>query len=339
MTDIKSLDINELKSYLKELGEPEFRAGQVFSWIHEKLVNDYSQMSNISKDLRTKLEEKSPLIKFETEDILVSKDGTKKYLFKMPKGDFIETVFMEYKHGCSVCVSTQVGCGMDCAFCASGKGGFVKNISAGGIVEQIYAIARMENKRINNLVFMGMGEPLVNYDNVIRAIRLLSDEAGQNISQRHMTVSTCGIVPGIKRLSEEKMGITLALSLHAPTQQKRESIMPIAKQYDLRSVIEACNEYRLKTGRRVTYEYCLLGGVNDTNKDVDELANLCKGSDSHVNIIPYHQVSDSRFKAPENPMGFKNKLEKKGINVTIRRDLGQDIDGACGQLRLKRSSI
>lgn len=334
MLDIKSLSYQELIDYITSLGEPKYRGKQIFSWLHEKCVADFADMSNLSRKLRESLQKKAYITEYEIVKISVSKDGTGKFLFRLSDDNLIESVLMKYEHGLSVCISTQVGCGMGCTFCASGMNGFVRNLTVSEILEEVYSVIRHTGKRINNIVFMGMGEPLLNYDNLVKAIRIFSHETGQNLSPRHITISTCGIIPGIMALAQEDLPITLALSLHFPTQKQRQEIMPISKTYHLNEVISACKYYRNKTGRRITYEYCYQKG-NDRDIDVEKLAELLAGQDAHINLIPLHRVEGLLTRQGRNIVDFKKKLEKKGLNVTIRRELGQDIDGACGQLRMK----
>lgn len=335
MTDIKSLNIDELKAAVKELGEPQFRAEQIFKWLHEKRVRSFDEMTNLSVALRSKLSDNFELVNLTEVTRLTSVDGTVKFLFGLPDGQIIESVLMEYKHGMSMCVSSQVGCRMGCRFCASTIDGLVRNLRASEILEQIYEAERLMNCTVSNVVIMGSGEPLDNYDNVIRFIRLLSDEKGKNISVRNITLSTCGLVPGIYKLMEEDLPLTLALSLHSPTDEQRQEIMPVAKAYALKDVIKACKDYFEKTGRRVTFEYSLIKGVNDTERDADNLYKLIKGMNCHVNLIPVNQIKERDFrKATDDSISrFKNLLEKNRINVTIRRSMGSDIDAACGQLR------
>lgn len=338
--DLKSLPYDELNTALSLFGYPKFRTDQVFSWLHEKLEVNPAKMTNLPKELKQKLISDSDTglsTCHEIVDVQSSKDGTKKFLYRLLDGNLVESVLMKYEYGYSVCISTQVGCAMHCAFCASGMDGLVRDLTASEIIEEVYGIARHIGERISRIVFMGMGEPLMNYENVTRAIKILCDKRGQDLSERHITLSTCGIVPGIKRLADDDLSLTLALSLHSPFQEEREKIMPITRKYPLKDVIETCKYYREKTGRRVTFEYCLQGGINDTDRDVDGIYTLLKGTDSHVNIIPVHKVEGIDYHQADSPLEFKKKLEKKGINVTIRRELGQDIDGACGQLRMKHN--
>ena len=270
--DLKSMTLEELQTCFVELGEKPFRAKQVYQWMHEKLASDYEDMSNLSKDLRKKLQEKETLVKLNMVQVQESAiDGTRKYLFELPDGNVVESVWMKYHHGNSVCISSQVGCRMGCRFCASTLDGLERNLLPSEMLEQIYSIIRHTGERVSNIVVMGTGEPMDNYDHLVRFVRMISDEKGQNISQRNITVSTCGIVPNMKRLAEEKLQITLALSLHATTDEKRKQLMPIANKYCLKEVIDACKYYFQETGRRITFEYSLVAGVNDTKEDAKEL--------------------------------------------------------------------
>ena len=335
-TDIKSLTREELRSELLKRGEKAFRADQIYQWMHVKLAESFEEMSNLSKAFREKLEEEYEYVTLEIVEVQRSKlDGTCKYLFRLPDGHVIESVLMRYHHGNSVCISSQVGCRMGCRFCASTIGGRERDLRPSEMLEQIYRIQRDSGERVSNVVVMGTGEPLDNYENLLKFICMLSDEFGLHISQRNITVSTCGIVPNMRRLADEKLGITLALSLHAVTQEKRRELMPIANKYELTEVLEACDYYFRTTGRRLTFEYSLVGGVNDRQEDAERLAALAKPLHSHVNLIPVNPVTERNFVQPDRKVidNFKNKLEKLGINVTIRREMGRDIDGACGQLR------
>ncbi|MDO5538796.1 MAG: 23S rRNA (adenine(2503)-C(2))-methyltransferase RlmN [Eubacteriales bacterium] len=335
-TDIRSLDYREIQEEMTRLGEKAFRGRQIYQWLHEKLVDSPDEMVNLSGALRKKLEEEYACSDLEMVDVLESKtDGTRKYLFRLNDGNVIESVLMKYHHGNSVCISSQVGCRMGCRFCASTLGGLTRNLASGEMLDQIYKIQKHSGERVSNLVVMGTGEPLDNYDNLVKFIRMLSDEHGLNISQRNITVSTCGIVPGIYRLADENLQITLALSLHASTQEKRKELMPIAYKYELDEVLMACRSYFEKTGRRLTFEYSLVGGVNDSEQDAERLAALLKGMNCHVNLIPVNPVKERDFVQSERGVieAFKRKLEKYRINVTIRREMGRDIGGACGQLR------
>jgi 23S rRNA (adenine2503-C2)-methyltransferase len=334
--DIRSLDLNELTEYLEGLGEKKFRAKQIYRWLHVSLVSSYDEMRNIPKSLQEKLEREAPLYSLKIADLQVSKlDGTRKYLFELQDGNMIEAVLMKYKHGNSVCISSEVGCRMGCTFCASAIGGLIRQLSAGEMLDEIYRIQSEIGERVSNIVIMGTGEPLDNYDNILKFLHMVSDENGLNISQRNITVSTSGIVPGIYDLAKENLSITLALSLHATTQEKRAHLMPIAGQYDIKDAVQAMRDYANQTGRRVTFEYSLIHGENDTDEDASRLADLVSGIMCHVNLIPVNPVRERNFERPnhEAVIAFQKKLEKYGINVTIRRELGRDIDGACGQLR------
>lgn len=334
--DIKSLDYQELQEYVKTLGEKPFRAKQLYQWMHEKLAGSFQEMTNLSGAFRARLEEETTLTVLKPVDVRTSAiDGTQKYLFELEDGNVIESVLMKYKHGNSVCISSQVGCRMGCRFCASTIGGLQRNLRPSEMLEQVYRIQKITGERVSNLVVMGTGEPLDNYDNLVKFVRMLSDEHGLNISQRNITVSTCGIVPNIRRLAQEDLQITLALSLHASNQEKRKKLMPIAYKYELSEVLEACRFYFEKTGRRLTFEYSLVGGVNDTLEDSQELTALVKGMNCHINLIPVNPVKEREFVQSDRSvvLAFQNKLEKNGVNATIRREMGRDIDGACGQLR------
>ncbi len=334
--DLKSLNYQELQDELVAIGEKAFRGKQMYQWLHEKLVNTPEEMGNIPAALKEKLKLQYTCSSLQIIDVFTSGiDGTQKYLFRLHDGNIIESVLMKYKHGNSVCVSSQVGCRMGCRFCASTLGGLTRNLLPGEILDQVYQIQKYSGERVSNLVLMGTGEPLDNYDNVVKFIRMLSDEHGLNISQRNITVSTCGIVPRIYDLAKEKLQITLALSLHAATQEKRMELMPIAYKYNLNDVIEACRYYYEQTGRRLTFEYSLVGGVNDTEKDVQQLVSLVGGLNCHINLIPVNPIKERSYVQSNAKviMNFKTKLEKCGINATIRREMGRDIGGACGQLR------
>ena len=336
--DIKSMDITELQELLQELGEPKFRAKQLFDWLHAKQVDSFAEMTNLSKSLREKLGETAAINGVEIVRRLVSQiDGTRKYLFALSDGAIIESVLMKYEHGNTVCISTQVGCRMGCRFCASTLDGLERNLTPSEMLRQVYQIQKITGERVSNIVIMGTGEPLDNYDNFLKFIHMVSDEHGLNISQRNITASTCGIVPNIRRLAEEKLQITLALSLHGSNQEKRRSLMPVANKYELHEVLEACDYYFEKTGRRITFEYSLVHGVNDTPEDAKELMGILKDRNCHLNLIPVNPIKERNYEKPDKKSAenFKNKLEKNGINVTIRREMGSDIDGACGQLRRK----
>ena len=334
--DIKSMSLEELTETVQGLGEKPFRGKQLYEWMHKKLADDFDEMTNLPKDFREKLKEETTLTALKILEVQVSKiDGTRKYLFALEDGNVVESVLMRYHHGNSVCISSQVGCKMGCRFCASTIGGWTRNLTSAEMLDQIYQIQKDSQERVSNVVVMGTGEPMDNYDALVRFIRMLSNEKGLNISQRNITVSTCGIVPGMYKLAEENLQITLALSLHASSQEKREELMPIAKKYHLEEVLEACRNYFEKTGRRITFEYSLVGGKNDSQEDALRLAQLVKGLNCHINLIPVNPIKERDFVRSDMKviLNFKNKLEKYQINVTIRREMGQDIDGACGQLR------
>ena len=341
-TDLKNPTLEELTALLTERGEKAFRARQVYQWMHQKLVTDVAQMSNLPAVLRETLANEYTLTVLRQEQVQISKqDGTRKYLFALPDGNYIESVWMQYHHGNSVCISSQVGCRMGCSFCASTLGGLVRSLSAAEMLEQIYAITRDTQERISNIVVMGIGEPMDNYDNIVRFLRMISDENGLNISQRNLTVSTCGLVEGIRRLAEEGLSVTLALSLHAVTDEKRRQIMPVANRYSLAELMEACDLYFAKTGRRISFEYALIGGVNDTAEDAAGLARLAAARHCHVNLIPVNPVTERGYKEPDRSavVAFRKRLEDLHVTATIRREMGRDIDGACGQLRRKTMQI
>ncbi|MDY3888030.1 MAG: 23S rRNA (adenine(2503)-C(2))-methyltransferase RlmN [Agathobacter sp.] len=334
--DLKSLSLNQVCDFLQELGEPKFRGKQIYQWLHEKQVDSWDEMTNVSKSLREKLKENCTLTSLKKEAVQISKiDGTRKYLFLLEDGNVIESVLMRYKHGNSVCISSQVGCRMGCRFCASTLDGLVRGLRPSEMLDQIYQIGKDIGERISNVVVMGTGEPMDNYDNLLQFIHMLTDENGLNMSQRNLTVSTCGIVPRIRQLADEKLSITLALSLHASNQEKRKELMPVANSFEIHEVIDACKYYFEQTGRRVTFEYSLVGGVNDSEEDAKELSILIKGMNCHINLIPVNPIKERDYVSSNTQVvnAFKNKLEKNGINVTIRREMGRDIDGACGQLR------
>ncbi len=336
MTDIKSLDFAQLKDWAVSLGEKPFRAKQLYDWMHVRLAESYGQMSDLPLSLRERLERDFPLLTLTAVKKQVSAlDGTRKYLFALPDGNLVESVWMQYRHGNSVCISSQAGCRMGCAFCASTLDGLARDLMPSEMLEQIYAIQRDTKERVDNVVVMGTGEPLDNYENLLVFLRMLTDEHGLHISQRSVTVSTCGLVPQICALAKEKLQITLALSLHAATDEKRCALMPVAKRYSIRELMDACRIYHKETGRRITFEYSLIGGVNDSGEDAALLSILARNTGSHVNLIPVNPVKERPFVRSDRERieAFKNKLEKTGINVTIRREMGRDIDGACGQLR------
>ena len=339
-TDIKSLTLEELKEQMVLLGEKPFRAKQMYEWMHKKLARSFDEMSNLSKDFREQCRESfaytSLRVVREQESQL---DGTKKFLFELSDGNLVESVWMRYKHGNSVCISSQVGCRMGCRFCASTLDGLERSLLPSEMLDQIYAITLLTGERVSNVVVMGTGEPLDNYDNLLRFIELLTDENGLNVSQRNVTVSTCGIVPKMRELAQEKLQITLALSLHAPTDEKQRKLMPIANRYSVAELMEACAYYFEQTGRRITFEYSLVAGVNDNKEEARELAALIGHLNCHVNLIPVNPIEERDYRESSRTavLGFQKELEKNKINVTIRREMGRDIDGACGQLRRRHT--
>ncbi len=334
--DLKSASMEELAVYVSALGEKPFRARQIYEWMHVKHVTSVDAMTNLPKGLREQLKERCSFTVLTQLEVQVSKqDGTRKYLFGLSDGNVIESVFMRYRYGSSVCISSQAGCRMGCRFCASTLDGLARNLTPGEMLEQIYRIGADTGERISHVVVMGSGEPLDNYDHLLRFLQLLTDAHGLHMSQRNVTVSTCGIVPRIRQLADEKLQITLALSLHAATQEKRRALMPIAAKYELAQVMEACDDYFEKTGRRMTFEYSLVGGVNDTDGDAAQLVRLLKGKNCHVNLIPVNPIRERDYVQSARPAveAFQKRLEQQGISVTVRREMGRDIDGACGQLR------
>jgi 23S rRNA (adenine2503-C2)-methyltransferase len=334
--DIKSMTLQELTDALAQLGEPKFRAKQLYDWMHVKMARSYDEMTNIPAALKQKLSESFDYTSLKQVDVQESKlDETKKFLFALSDGNVIESVFMKYRFGVSVCISSQVGCRMGCRFCASTIDGVVRGLLPSEMLDQIYSISRITGQKVSRVVVMGSGEPLDNYDNLLKFIELLTDEHGMNLGQRNLTVSTCGIVPNIYRLAEENLSINLAISLHASNDTKRKELMPIANQYSIKELLDACRDYFDKTGRQLTFEYSLVKGVNDTDKDAKELSDLLSGLNAVVNLIPVNPIKERDYQPTDRTaaLQFKNKLEKSRINVTIRREMGRDIDGACGQLR------
>lgn len=335
--DIRSMYMDELETWMKAEGQPAFRAKQVFQWLHEKYVASAEEMTNLPKALRTKLSENGIVTIQEEMRQESASDGTVKFLYRLEDDQMIETVFMRHDYGNSVCISSQAGCRMGCRFCASTIGGLVRNLTASEMLEQIYASSRAMGERISHVVVMGTGEPLDNYDNLIRFLRLLTDEKGYNLSARNITVSSCGIVPRIYDLANENLPITFALSLHAPTDEERKELMPVAYRYTLQETLDACRAYFDRTGRRVTFEYSLVKGKNDSKEQAVKLAKLLAGMNCHVNLIPINAVEEREYeKSDQDSIAkFKLTLEKNHINATIRKSMGSDIDAACGQLRRK----
>ena len=334
--DIKSLNYDELADYIVSIGEKKFRAAQLYSWMHEKLACSYDEMTNISDKLKKVLKENTLYTCLEPVRVQESQiDGTKKYLFRLYDGNLIESVFMRYHHGNSVCISSQVGCKMGCRFCASTLNGCVRNLEPSEMLDQIYRIQSLTGERVSNVVIMGSGEPMDNYDNVVKFLGLINSDKGLNISQRNITVSTCGLVPRIKQLAELKLQITLAISLHAPNDELRKTMMPIAYTYSIEQMMDACRYYLLQTARRISFEYSLVKGVNDSPECAKQLIKLVHGMNCHINLIPVNPIKERDYEQSEKNSihNFKEILEKAGVNVTIRREMGRDIDGACGQLR------
>lgn len=336
MKNILDFNLEGLKLWMEENGEGKFRAKQIFEWIYKKGVFNFDDMTNISKNTKDKLKNYFYIGVPEIADKYISSiDGTQKFLFQYKDGNIIESVIMKYKHGNSICVSTQVGCKMGCKFCASTVGGIVRNLTYGEIAGQILKAQAEIGERISNVVLMGSGEPLDNYDNVIQFIEFINSDDGLNIGQRHITLSTCGIVPKIKELADKKLQITLAISLHAPNDDIRKNMMPIANKYSLSELMDACRYYFMKTNRRITFEYALVKGVNDKKENARELCDLLKGLLSHVNLIPINEIKENDYKKSniEDINIFKDTLTRCGIETTIRREMGSDINAACGQLR------
>lgn len=339
--DIASYTLKELEDEFARIGEKKFRSGQVYDWIHKKHAFDFDEMSNISKDLRQKLKENYNIYTPKVLEVLESKlDGTRKYLFQLHDGNIIESVLMRYKHGNSVCVSSQAGCRMGCKFCASTLNGLERNLYPSEILGQIYAISKDISERISNVVVMGSGEPFDNFDNIVRFITLLTDENGLNISQRNLTISTCGLVDKIKKIADMEFNFTLAISLHSPTDELRQTIMPVANTYSIEKIMSACVYYYKKNNRRITFEYTIIKDFNDSSECAMALCDLMKGLQkqgvvTHVNLISVNPVKETKFEKTDAGfiLKFKNILEKNKINVTIRREMGSDINAACGQLR------
>ncbi len=334
--DILKLSEKDLKDYFVLKKQPGFRAKQVYSWLHEKLVDSFDDMTNISKDMREMLKEDFYIEHLELVQRLVSNiDGTEKYLFKLWDGNVIESVLMRYKHGNSVCISTQVGCRMGCRFCASTIDGRARDLTSSEMLKEVYTIQNISGERVSNIVLMGSGEPMDNFRNVVDFVKQVSSENDLHISQRNITISTCGLVEKIRELADMKLGITLAISLHASDDKIRRELMPIANKYSIAEILDACRYYFEKTGRRVSFEYSLVASVNDTIEEADNLASLLKGMNCHVNLIPVNPIKERDYKRSDKKAveAFRKHLEKKGINATVRREMGSDIQGACGQLR------
>ena len=337
MKNIKDFTLEELKEELKSIGEKPFRAEQIFKWLYIDQVKTFDEMTNLSLSLREKLKEEYTLCNYNIIKKQESLDGTKKYLFDVLDGNAIETVLMEYHHGKTICVSSQIGCKMGCKFCASTGIAFVRSLTAGEIVEQIIAVEQDIQDRISNIVFMGIGEPLDNYENVIKAIRIINHPKGLNIGARHISISTSGLVPKIYDLAKENIPCTLSISLHATNNEKRSAMMPVNNAYPIEELIKACKDYISETNRRISFEYALAKDNNDNLEDAKELVKLLKGMLCHVNLIPINKIENGKFtkSTNENILKFRDYLNEHGIVATIRRELGSDIDAACGQLRRK----
>ncbi|MEE0857850.1 MAG: 23S rRNA (adenine(2503)-C(2))-methyltransferase RlmN [Acutalibacteraceae bacterium] len=340
LKDIKSLTLKELSDEMDALGLPAYRAEQIFKWLHEKSVTSFDEMLNIPKNIRKSLSELYYISVAIIEKKQIScYDGTIKYLFRLNDGEFIESVLMDYHHGYTICISTQVGCKMGCTFCATGKSGFSRNLAPSEMLAQIQTAQQDNHIRISNIVLMGMGEPLDNFDNVIKFLSLVSSDKGINIGMRHITISTCGVVPKIYELAKLKLQVTLSVSLHAPNDEIRSRTMPINKKYNVEKLITACRDYAKATNRRITFEYAMIDGVNDSDECAEELAQLIKGMLCHVNLIPVNNVTGTGYQKSKRKrlIDFSRILESNGITATVRRTLGSDIDASCGQLRRKHT--
>ena len=336
MIDIKSMNLEEMSAYFKEVGQPAFRAKQVFQWLHRG-VTSFDEMSNIPKSLREFLEGQCYITAPEAERKQVSQiDGTIKYLWKLRDGNCIETVLMRYKHGNTVCVSCQVGCNMGCVFCASTRGGKLRDLEPSEILDQVIFTQKDSGETISNIVMMGIGEPLDNYNNVLKFLSLVNHPDGLNIGMRHISLSTCGLVNKIDKLAELGLQLTLSVSLHAPDDATRSSLMPVNRAVGVERLMDTCRRYFETTGRRISYEYAVIDGVNDSDAHADLLADLLKGQPGHVNLIPLNNVEESPLKPSRRVRQFQQRLESHGVTATVRRKLGSDIDASCGQLRRKQ---
>lgn len=334
-TDLKSMTIPELEAYLAELGEAKFRAKQIFTWMHRGAAS-FEEMTNLPKTLRSKLEERCTLTALRVERKQVSKlDGTVKYLWRLEDDNCVETVLMRYKHGNTVCVSTEIGCAMGCAFCASTIGGLVRRLTAGEIVSQVIFTQKDSGLPVSNIVLMGIGEPLDNFDSVLRFLELVNHPDGMNIGMRHISLSTCGLTEKIDKLADLQLQLTLSVSLHAPDDETRSKIMPVNRAFSVEQLFQSCRRYFEKTGRRISYEYAMIDGVNDSDAQANLLASHLRGVPGHVNLIPLNDVRESKLKPSRRVAAFQKRLESHGITVTVRRRLGSDIDASCGQLRRK----
>lgn len=335
MTDIKSMNLTEMAAYFKELGEPAFRAKQVFQWLHRGVFS-FDEMTNLSKPLREKLAASCILYTPQVERRQVSSlDGTIKYLWRLGDGNCIETVLMRYHHGNTVCISSQVGCRMGCAFCASTLGGKVRDLTPAEMLDQVLFTQMDSGAPVSNIVLMGIGEPLDNFDTVLRFLELVNSPDGLNIGMRHISLSTCGLTEKIDKLADYQLQLTLSVSLHAPDDETRSRIMPVNRSVGVEKLFAACRRYFEKTGRRISYEYAMIDGVNDADWQADLLARHLKGTPGHVNLIPLNNVEESPLKPSRRVAAFQKRLESHGITATVRRKLGGDIDASCGQLRRK----
>ncbi len=332
---VSSYTLEKLTGFVTGLGQPAFRAKQLFSWLHEKRVQEFSAMTNLPKSFLQQMEQQCTIETLRPLRRQCAKDGTVKYLFGLADGNSIETVLMRYSYGNSVCVSTQVGCRMGCRFCASTQGGRVRNLTAGEIANEIYAVMADTGERVSHIVLMGIGEPLDNFDNVMDFLSIISCPQGVNIGMRNISLSTCGLVPMMEKLAQKKLGLTLSVSLHAPTNEMRSSMMPVNDAYPLEKLIPACRAYQRATGRRISFEYSIARGVNDSEQTARKLAKLIEGMGAHVNLIPINPVDGSPYSAADaaNVRRFQNTLLSLGVNATVRRRLGTEISAACGQLR------
>ena len=335
---LTDLTLPKLTDYIKSIGQPAFRAKQIFKWIHQKQATDFSAMTDQPKALLAQFAQNCTLAVPTIRRRQQSKDGTVKYLLQLADGNCIETVLMRYHHGNTVCISSQVGCRMGCAFCASTVAGKVRDLTAGEMLDQVLFTQLDSGREISNIVLMGIGEPLDNRDNVLRFLRLVNHPDGLNIGMRHISLSTCGVVPGIDALAEDNLQLTLSVSLHAPDSATRSRIMPVNNAYDVEDLFAACHRYFKKTGRRISFEYAMIDGVNDHDWQADLIAQRIKGMPGHVNLIPLNEVTESPFKPSRRIAAFQKRLESHGITATVRRSLGGDIDASCGQLRRKYES-
>ena len=329
------MTLEQLETFVKEHGQPKFRAGQLFQWLHARRVDSFSEMTDQPKSFLSVLEEECTIERLSVQQCKISKDGTRKYLFSLPDGNCIETVWMQYSYGNTVCVSTQVGCRMGCRFCASTQGGKVRDLTAGEIAGEIYAVMKDTGERVSHIVLMGIGEPLDNFDHVMDFLSIISSPKGVQIGMRNISLSTCGLVPKIKELAQKKLQLTLSVSLHAPINEMRSKMMPVNDAYPVEELIAACREYQAITGRRISFEYSMVRGVNDSPATAKKLADLIRGMGAHVNLIPINPVDGSPFTATDAAAvkRFQETLTKLGVNATVRRRLGTDISAACGQLR------